>query len=183
LGRVVFVIGGARSGKSRFAMELAKKENRKVVYIATAQVQDEEMKLRVRKHLKSRPRDWKTVEEPYDLPRAIKNLKGKDKIVIIDCMTLYISNILLKLYDENKQPKSINRISNQVLGEVENVVRAINGSMHTFIIVSNEVGMSIVPENRLARLFRDIQGESNQVISKNADSVYMVVAGTAAKIK
>ncbi len=183
LGRVVFVIGGARSGKSRFAMELAKKENRKVVYIATAQVQDEEMKLRVRKHLKSRPRDWKTVEEPYDLPRAIKNLKGKDKIVIIDCMTLYISNILLKLYDENKQPKSINRISNQVLGEMENVVRAINGSMHTFIIVSNEVGMSIVPENRLARLFRDIQGESNQVISKNADSVYMVVAGIATKIK
>ena len=183
MGKIVFVVGGARSGKSKFAMELAKREGGDVVYIATAQVQDEEMKLRVKKHLQSRPKYWETVEEPLDLPRAIRNIKGKGKVVIIDCITLYISNILLKGYGEKKKPKEINRLNNRILKEAEKMVSAINASPHTFILVSNEVGMSIVPENRLARLFRDIQGASNQVISRDAESVYMVVAGIDTKIK
>ena len=183
MGKIVFVIGGARSGKSKFATELAKKGAKEVVYIATARAQDEEMKLRIKKHIRSRPRDWKTIEEPLDLPRAIRNIKGKGKVVIIDCITLYISNILLKGYSEKKKPHEINRLNDWILKEAGKMVSAINASPHTFIIVSNEVGMSIVPENRLARLFRDIQGESNQIISRNADSEYMVIAGIATKIK
>lgn len=183
MGRIVFIIGGARSGKSKFAMELAKKEAKEVVYIATARAQDEEMKLRIKKHIKSRPGDWKTIEEPLDLPQAIRNIKGKGRVVIIDCITLYISNILLKRYSEKKEPREINRLNDWILKEAGKMVSAINASPHTFIIVSNEVGMGIVPENRLARLFRDIQGQSNQIISRNAKSVYMVMAGIATKIK
>ncbi len=183
MGKIVFVIGGARSGKSKFAMELAKKEAKEVVYIATARAQDEEMKLRIKKHIKSRPKDWKTIEEPLDLPRAIRDIKGKGKVVLIDCITLYISNMLLKGYSEKKEPRGINRLNDWILKEAGKMISAINASPHTFIIVSNEVGMGIVPENKLARLFRDIQGESNQVISKNAESVYMVVAGIDIRIK
>ncbi|MBI2447644.1 MAG: bifunctional adenosylcobinamide kinase/adenosylcobinamide-phosphate guanylyltransferase [Candidatus Omnitrophica bacterium] len=183
MGKIVFVIGGARSGKSKFAMELAKKEAKEVVYIATTLAQDEEMKLRIKKHIKSRPKDWKTIEEPLDLPRAIRNIKGKGKVVLIDCITLYISNVLLKGYSEKKKPREINRLNDWILEEAGKMVSAINASPHIFIIVSNEVGMSIVPENRLARLFRDIHGETNQIISRNAESVYMVVAGIPTKIK
>lgn len=170
--KFIFIAGGARSGKSRYAQELAKKISRKVCFIATCVPPDREMKKRILLHKKSRPRCWKTIEGPKDIKSALIKSKTKFDAVIIDCLGLLISKFL----SDGLKEKQIER-------EIKSIAEIASKAKCTTIIVSNEVGGGIVPENALARSFRDILGMSNQIMSRHADAVYIMQTGIPMKIK
>ena len=185
---MTFVIGGARSGKSAFAEGLARKYN-DVVYIATAEVKDDEMRDRIQIHRARRPFNWKTIEAPFHVDRVISNLNEKSGVVYIDCITLYITNMLL---DDNaanpaggadRQREVLKQKQSQILDEINKLCKVCRESKSDVIIVSNEVGLGIVPDNALSRVFRDIAGSANQIIADEADEVYFMVAGIAQRIK
>ena len=174
MGKLILILGGARSGKSSFAVAQAKKLSSRqsgVVYVATASALDEEMKRRIERHKKRRPSSWKTIEERKDISKILAKL-GKASIVIIDCLTILISNLLLSGEREIATLKKIKQF-----------FRTLKRRNLTTLIVSNEVGMGIVPENRLGRTFRDIAGQTNQIVAKLADEVYLLEAGIPVKIK
>ncbi len=170
---LILVTGGARSGKSAFAYNLAMPVSKRRAYIATAEPLDEEMEERIKKHQAERGKGWDTIEEPIDLPGVLNGIRGKYGVVLIDCITLWISN-LLHIYQDSEE---------RAMADIEKLVNVSRGVDYDLIIVSNEVGMGIVPENRLARLFRDISGRANQMLGKTASSVYLVVSGLPLKIK
>ncbi|HHT9127078.1 MAG TPA: bifunctional adenosylcobinamide kinase/adenosylcobinamide-phosphate guanylyltransferase [Candidatus Brocadiia bacterium] len=169
MAKIIFVLGGARSGKSAFAVEIAKNYKR-VAYIATAQALDDEMAERIRIHKASRPNGWQVIESPLDADGVIKDLDGKVDFVLFDCITLYLTNL-------------ISREEVDIFKKVENLCKACRETSADVVIVSNEVGLGIVPENTLSRRFRDLAGKANQIIAKEADEVYFLVAGIAQKIK
>ncbi|MDY7031073.1 MAG: bifunctional adenosylcobinamide kinase/adenosylcobinamide-phosphate guanylyltransferase [Thermodesulfobacteriota bacterium] len=169
----VFVTGGARSGKSSFAYNLAESMSIHRAYIATAQPLDEEMKERIEKHRKARGPGWDTIEEPIKLVDILSDIKKSYDLVLIDCITLWISN-LLGLYDESAE---------YVLDDVKKLVHVCQGIDCHLIFVSNEVGMGIVPENPLARLFRDISGKTNQMLADISSSAYCMVSGLPLQVK
>jgi len=169
----VFVIGGCRSGKSSFALDRAQKfsgDNK--VFIATCIPQDDEMKHRVMRHQEERSRNWHTVEAPVDLPEAIVDSGNEADLILVDCLTLWINNLLMENHD-----------SDQILDEVQKLTRAVASVACPVILVSNEVGTGIVPENMLARLYRDLVGSTNQAVAECADQVVWMVAGIPVTIK
>lgn len=172
MGKITFILGGARSGKSRFAIKLAKEKSKKVAFIATCLPKDLEMKRRIKFHRKMRPANWRTFEEPKDLNLLLKQIGTKFEIIIIDCLTLLVSNLLLKGSNENETENKVNKI-----------LVSLKKIKAKSIIVSNEVGLGIVPENRLARVFRDIAGKINQTVSREADEIYFMVSGIPLKIR
>ena len=173
MNKTVFVLGGCRSGKSRYALEMAQKASENnTVFIATCVPQDDEMKSRVASHRKERGSNWQTVEEPVHLPQAIDRLNGKAGIILVDCLTLWISNLLMENPD-----------SESVLHQVQSLTRSVKASTCPVILVSNEVGAGIVPENQLARLYRDLVGWTNQAVTDIADQVVWVMAGIPVTIK
>lgn len=189
--RIVFITGGARSGKSSFALGEAEKIEGRKAYIATAQALDDEMKERIEKHRKERGVDWDTFEEPLKVSEIIADIKDKYSVIVLDCLTLWLSNIILQ--SKNTTPQI-----NDLLHELKNLSRSrssnrskrLNGlndlsglNSLNFFIVSNEVGMGIVPENELARKFRDTAGFLNQKAAEIADEAYLVTAGIPIKIK
>ncbi|HLE86431.1 MAG TPA: bifunctional adenosylcobinamide kinase/adenosylcobinamide-phosphate guanylyltransferase [Candidatus Brocadiaceae bacterium] len=262
MAKMTFVLGGARSGKSTFAEGLARKYN-EVVYIATAEVKDEEMRERIQIHRARRPFNWKTIEAPFHVDGVISNLNEKVGLIYIDCITLYITNMLLSddagacggerpfaLTKDDKNPptpvsgtgqaltpptrggetkgvatpgegktkgettspsldgrgkgegekafpdkianttdtaemqrKNLKQKQSQILGEINKLCKVCRESKSDVIIVSNEVGLGIVPDNALSRVFRDIAGSANQMIADEADEVYFVVAGIAQRVK
>lgn len=168
--KIVFITGGARSGKSSFAMAEASKINGKKAYIATAEALDEEMRQRIENHKRQRGNDWVTYEEPLKIAEVIKEIKGKYSVILIDCLTLWLSNIM--------------HIDLNIKAEIEHLISSlVTCRFSLVIIVSNEVGMGIVPDNELSRKFRDMAGLLNQKIAATSDEVYMVVAGIPVKIK
>jgi len=169
--RIVFVLGGARSGKSRFACELAVRSGKEVTYIATCFPSDEEMVLKIEEHKKRRPPDWLTVEEGEDLLVALSRV-GEREVVIVDCLTLFVSNLLLKEVERE-----------DIFKNLEDFIQKATDLKKWLILVSNEVGMGIVPDNRLARQFREIAGKINQVVAEVSDEVYFLVAARPIKIK
>ena len=177
---LTLIIGGTRSGKSAFATELAKKHKR-VCYIATAdsgqssQINDGEMLERIQKHRENRPAEWKTVEAPLKLDKAVSSLNGSLDVVLIDCITIYVTNMLLGSHKEEGDEYIIDAI-NTLCSVCKNV------PFHV-ILVTNEVGYGVVPDNALSRRFRDIAGYANQIIAREADNVYLVTAGIESKIK
>jgi len=173
MGKLVFILGGARSGKSRFAAEYAGK-SKPVLYIATyKRTGDKEMEERIRRHKKNRPEGWKVLEEPVELSRAIRqNLTHRGISIIIDCITLWVSNLLLK-------KKNLE----EILEETDCLLKTIKNTDATFILVSNEVGMGVVPVTRMGRKFRDIAGIVNQTIARDADEVYFMLAGIPIKMR
>ena len=254
---MTFVLGGARSGKSAFAEGLARKYN-DVVYIATAEVKDEEMRDRIQIHRARRPFNWKTIEAPFHVDMVIPNLDEKVGVVYLDCITLYITNMLLSdetgsyrgerpfaltnddknsltpparggemkwvatpgkgategkitpregsterektlpsldgrgkgegekanfTDSEGRQKENLKQKQSQILGEINKLCKVCRESKSDVIIVSNEVGLGIVPDNALSRVFRDLAGSANQIIADEADEVYFMVAGIAQKIK
>ncbi len=172
MGKFIFILGGARSGKSSYAQELAKGISKNVVFIATCAPKDKEMKNRIAAHKKSRPRCWKTIENPKNIKSTLINFKTKFDVIIIDCLGLLISKFLL----DGLKEKRIER-------EIESIAQIILKTKYTTIIVSNEAGSGVVPGNRLARSFRDILGISNQIMSRHAETVYIMQAGIPVKIK
>jgi len=172
VGKFIFVLGGAKSGKSAYTISYAKKNSAKVVYIATAKAGDLEMRERIKKHKLSRPKSWKTVEESFELLSALKKCASKYEIIIIDCLTLYLSNLMLK----GLKSQEINK-------RVKNLTNYISKSNQTVLLISNEVGLGIVPQNKMAREFRDISGLANQIAAKKADEVIFMQAGIPTSIK
>ncbi|MEK6727342.1 MAG: bifunctional adenosylcobinamide kinase/adenosylcobinamide-phosphate guanylyltransferase [Candidatus Omnitrophota bacterium] len=172
MGKITLILGGARSGKSRFALKLAQKSASSLLFIATAAPSDNEMRKRIKLHRKNRPSRWKTIEEPVKLSFLVKRISKKTDLIIIDCMTIFISNLLLK-----------GRSDYSIQSEVNSVLRTIRNSNFNTLIVSNEVGMGIVPDNPLARRFRDLAGKINQSIAAASDEVYLIVSGLPLKLK
>ncbi|MCK5708231.1 MAG: bifunctional adenosylcobinamide kinase/adenosylcobinamide-phosphate guanylyltransferase [Candidatus Aureabacteria bacterium] len=169
--RIIFITGSVRSGKSDLAVRLAKERSKKVVFLATCKPADDEMRERVDKHKKERPKDWGTIEEEKEIASVIANSKA-DQTIIIDCLTLWISNLLMSGLTEQEIKEKI--------GEL---IDALQKTYSTTILVSNEVGWGIVPENKIARMFRDIMGRLHQRIGCVSDEVYLVVSGIPMTIK
>ena len=173
MGKKIFVLGGCRSGKSSYALETAQKFSADPkVFIATCIPRDDEMKLRVTRHQQERSRHWHTVEAPIHVPEAIVAAGGEAGILLVDCLTLWISNLLMENYD-----------SGQILDRIQSLTHSVASAACPVILVSNEVGTGIVPENKLARLYRDLIGSTNQAVAKCVDQVVWVVAGIPVTIK
>ena len=170
MGKIIFITGGARSGKSALAQKLANGLSRKVTYIATAQARDKEMELRIKIHRKNRPSHWKTVEREKNITELLVRIAGQSEVILLDCLTLLISNLLLS--GEKK-----------ILKEIKQLVNEVKKAEVTVLIVSNEVGMGLVPPYPLGRAYRDLLGKTNQVLAAEADRVYLLVAGLPMDIK
>ena len=169
----ILVLGGCRSGKSSYALETAEKySSDRKVFIATCIAFDDEMKDRVAKHRQERSRQWHTVEAPAHLPDAIIKNGGEAGVLLVDCLTLWVSNLLM----ENHEPA-------QILEQFQRLTRAVETVPCPVILVSNEVGTGIVPENKLARLYRDLVGSANQAVAECVDQVIWMAAGIPVTIK
>jgi adenosylcobinamide kinase/adenosylcobinamide-phosphate guanylyltransferase len=180
---IKLVVGGARSGKSSFAeKQFINKED--VVYMATSRVEDEEMKDRVEHHKKTRPEGWRTFEGSYGLVQAV----GDEENYLLDCLTVLTSNIMFDMTYESGRTVPIDsdlqkRVEDRIFEEVSNLIETVNGKGFNLIIVTNEVGYSLVPESHIGRVFRDIQGRLNQRVAELADEVYLVSCGIPVRIK
>ena len=190
--KITFVIGGARSGKSSFVLNQAMGIDGPKAYIATAEALDEEMAERIGQHKDDRGTGWDTHEETVDISGNLQNLIDRYSVVVLDCLTLWLSNILIRTQSlptgqagtEHRTQTVEDGIKELTvtLQEVKNGQRTTDDLSRLFI-VSNEVGMGIVPENELAREFRDLAGFLNQKVAEIADEVYMVTAGIPVRIK
>ena len=173
MNEIIFVIGGCRSGKSSHALQTAEKmPGSRKIYIATCVPQDDEMRQRVAKHQKERSRYWTTVEEPTNLPAVISERSRNADVILVDCMTLWVSNLLMENNDEEKLEETISQLTDTL---------AQAGC--PIVLVSNEVGNGIVPENRLARQYRDLIGLANQAVAETAGKVVWMVAGIPVTVK
>lgn len=183
----VLVTGGARSGKSRFAELLAQNTYQAVTYIATAQIWDNEMAKRVEKHRLSRPQEWSLIEEPYDITQVLFQLTNQNSVVLLDCITLWLSNLLLRktsqYQDWERDSSQVDNIEREIIEDVHKLVLAANQIPPKVIFVTNEVGQGIVPDNPLSRVYRDLAGKTNQILAEAAEEVYLVVAGYPIEIK
>lgn len=186
MSRIVLVSGGARSGKSSFAERRARELNQKTVYIATSIPFDDGMKDRVKKHRQSRPESWTTIEQ-Y---RGFESLGDREDflsagLVLLDCLTLMVSNIMLEsgLDFDRCDHSEIDSLEAEIFRELSDLLELLKHHKKTAILVTNEVGFGIVPDNRLASIFRDIAGRANQRIASQADEVYMVFMGIENRIK
>ena len=207
MGVLILILGGARSGKSRFAQKLAEERGAKrrgsVVYLATAQAKDAEMRERIARHRLSRPASWKTIEEPLKVAEVLHRVEKDCRVVIIDCLTLLISNILvgecksegvesadpsvglLEMAEGSAQCSDSHRDDPavKILGEAESIIQAAGILEADTIIVSNEVGLGVVPPSQLGRMFRDLAGLVNQRVAQAADEVYFLTAGLSQRLK
>lgn len=179
MGKLVLVLGGARSGKSTFAEKLAQKIGDKdVIYVATAGCHDEEMAKRIEIHQKSRPQEWLTIEETKKVANVILQQGNNSKVILLDCLTLLTTNLLL---DEGIEPD----LSKEEIIANEVKAIALNSKQVSadVIVVSNEVGLGLVPTYPLGREYRDVAGRANQLIASFADEVYFAIAGIPVEIK
>ena len=152
----ILITGGARAGKSSFAQKLAAESGGKVLFVATAEARDEDMRRRIEKHQKSRPSNWKTLESPSEVAKAISQNGGEYEVVVIDCITMLVSNVMLAADDERTAESA-------VINEIEALIKAMQTKPSAFIVVSNEVGLGIVPDNELSRNYRDLFGRANRL--------------------
>jgi adenosylcobinamide kinase/adenosylcobinamide-phosphate guanylyltransferase len=172
MSKIIFISGGARSGKSRLAEKLAEGFGEQLCYIATGEARDGEMALRIANHRQRRSDAWQTVEEPLRLPEAIRTANGCYRAILVDCITLWITNLLF--HHDAVEP---------VLAEVRALAELFPDMKTPLILVSNEVGMGIVPDNALARSFQDLAGQANQILAEAADEVYVSFSGIPLKLK
>jgi adenosylcobinamide kinase / adenosylcobinamide-phosphate guanylyltransferase len=179
-GTLTLVLGGVRSGKSRFAEELALKlGGDEALFVATAENRDGEMDHRIRKHKESRPDSWVTLEQPLDVGQAILLREESSRVILIDCLTILVSNVLCQDPELMLSPKSIDQIHHQLMNEIDQIIEVARVRRSHVIIVSGEVGLGIVPEHPLGRAFRDLLGWANQSLAKHANATYMMISGFA----
>ncbi len=177
--RLIFLLGGARSGKSQYAADWGREHGQNVLFVATAQALDDEMREKIAYHQSQRPAHWRTLEAPLNVGDAIQQTLAGQDTVIVDCLTLLAANVLLSLPEDCNQDEANRR----VLDEIEGLLRAYERSQAAWLIVSNEVGMGVVPPTRLGRLFRDALGSANQRVALAAAEVLLFVAGLPWKLK
>jgi adenosylcobinamide kinase / adenosylcobinamide-phosphate guanylyltransferase len=170
--KLYFITGGARSGKSAFAEKIAADVPGKRAYLATAQALDAEMVARIERHRQRRGSAWDTYEEPLAVAELVKKLSGRYEVVLLDCLTLWLSNIMART-----------RSHDEIDAHLIELISAMKGFSGAGIIVSNEVGLGIVPDNPLARQFRDQAGFANQKVALAADEAYLLASGIPLKIK
>jgi adenosylcobinamide kinase / adenosylcobinamide-phosphate guanylyltransferase len=176
--RHLLITGGVRSGKSRFAENLATEMAGQIVYLATAEPGDAEMAERIARHQQRRPKDWLTIETPLDVPMILRTYQG-GYTILLDCLTLYLSNLYFK-FQKISEAGELEELLHQELAGLAEIVATSEANL---IIVTNEVGWGIVPENPLARAFRDLSGWANQQMARVCDEVYLVVCGIPMKFK
>lgn len=167
--RVTFVLGGARSGKSRYAEQLACASGLQRHYLATSQMFDDEMRERVALHRQQRGPEWITHEEPLSLVEKLASVQSKQRVVLVDCLTLWLTNLMMAELD--------------IPAEMRRLVDHLTAAEGHLIFVSNEVGLGIVPENRMARQFRDHAGRLHQMLAEQANEVFFIAAGLPLKMK
>lgn len=204
--KFILILGGARSGKSKFAQSMAEELGGKVLFVATGEPLDEEMASRIEEHKRIRPKSWRTLEISIRVGQSLKEQLGDAEVVLLDCLTLLVSNILTKQggkssrhsepfaspviatvakQSHNAQDRLGEAISKEeeVMAEIEDLVECIGAYEGNFIVVSNEVGLGLVPETKLGRVYRDLLGKANQILARHADEVYFMASGIPVKIK
>lgn len=182
---LTFVIGGARSGKSAFAVGLAQDLRAPTLYVATAEARDAEMRAKIRRHRAGRPKRWTTLEEPIAIAERLEAKAKPGSVAIIDCLTLWAGHLLDRHVADLDAPKpaQINRAHQQALAELRRLCALPKRLGVRLIVISNEVGSGIVPDNPISRAYRELLGEANQCMAQRADLVVLMVAGLAVEIR
>ncbi|AUX19818.1 adenosylcobinamide kinase [Sorangium cellulosum] len=170
--RVALIGGGVRSGKSAFALSLARSLGERRAFIATAEPFDDEMRARIDAHVRERGDAFATLEEPIALPERVAALSGAVDVVVIDCLTLWLSNLLLRDEPEGR-----------IQERIEALAAAVEAASPHVVLVSNEVGMGVVPESRLGRVFRDVAGRAHQRLGRSAGELYVAVMGAILRLR
>jgi len=191
MGKLTLILGGARSGKSTFAGQRAKEAGgENVLYVATSETKDEEMQQRVEKHRSERPSAWGTLEAPRNVAQALRRERSAAKVILLDCMTFLVANHLLDAagpegdpFDDPSADPFDAKIEADVVAEVEALIAYVHESDVEMLVVSNEVGLGVVPPYELGRAYRDILGRANQILAHHADEVQLLVAGIPMKVK
>jgi adenosylcobinamide kinase / adenosylcobinamide-phosphate guanylyltransferase len=179
MGKLTFILGGARSGKSTHALRMAKASSQPVTFIATATAGDEEMTRRIAVHQHERPAGWVTREIPLGIPAALAAEPVATPIVLLDCLTLLVTNLLMQAGEAIDE----DALTAQVTAEIDGILKLAHAGRAHWIVVSNEVGLGLVPPYPLGRLYRDLLGRANQQIAAGADEVLWMVAGIAVPIQ
>jgi adenosylcobinamide kinase / adenosylcobinamide-phosphate guanylyltransferase len=175
MAKITLIVGGARSGKSVHALAVAREAGdspRRAVFVATAEPFDDEMRARIAHHRAARPPEFETVEEPLKLAELMRKLEGRATIVVLDCLTLWLSNLI-----------GAGQLDEDILAAADALADSIQRAAFASVVVSSEVGSGIVPDNLLARRFRDLLGWTNQKIAARADAILMMVAGYPLRVK
>jgi adenosylcobinamide kinase/adenosylcobinamide-phosphate guanylyltransferase len=171
MARMILVLGGARSGKSEFALKLAQTAQN-VVFVATGKPVDEEMAKRIEEHRRRRPAHWQTIEVEDNLPEIITKFGTKTEVLIVDCLTIYVATLLDKLVKEER-----------IIKHFEKIIQISQSSKTNLVFISNEVGMGVIPPFKLGRLYRDVLGKVNQLVAEASAEVYLMVAGLPVSLK
>lgn len=180
----ILILGGARSGKSRFAQQLATEIGERVLFVATGAPMDEEMRRRIELHLKARPKTWQTLEASSGIAQAIIEYRGDADVVILDCLSLLVANLISPTHDPAQlEQADYDTVEKEMNAELERLVALPEDLPLHLIIVSNEVGMGLVPVYPAGRAYRDLLGRANQFIAQRADKVYLLVAGIPLELK
>lgn len=190
-GKLILILGGARSGKSSFAEQRAREfGGDSVLYVATSEAKDEEMQTRVEKHRLARPSAWRTLEAPRNVADALRQTQSPAKVILLDCITFLVANHLIDAaapkddpFGELSADPFDSQIEIDVVAEIEALVRYVQESDVQLLVVSNEVGLGVVPPYELGRAYRDILGRANQILARHADEVLLLVAGMPMKVK
>lgn len=179
MGQLTLILGGARSGKSSHALKLATQAQKPVTFIATAQALDEEMAARIQKHKSERPADWQPLEIPFDIASHAGTIQTE--VVILDCITLLVANLLMQFVQDDRVEEA--PFLQAAQKEIEALLSVIRDSKAHWIVVSNEVGLGLVPPYQMGRVYRDGLGWANQRLASEAHSVVFMVAGIPTVIK
>lgn len=169
---LIYITGGARSGKSTYAQDLARRLAKRVVFVATATPSDEDLRRRIARHRRERPKQWRTIENPVDLAKIFSDVDRRTELILLDCLTLYVAGRLMKEEAESK-----------INARVEKFCKAAAASPITTIMVSNEVGSGLVPTTELGLKFRDYLGRANQIAARYAEDAYVMVSGIPLTLK
>lgn len=178
-GNVTLILGGARSGKSSHAQRLAEDSGQSVTFLATAQALDGEMSARIQKHRAERPATWETLEIPYEVASNVSRIRSE--IVILDCITLLVTNVMMQFVKDDLVDEM--PFMSAVQKEIEDLIPKVRKQNRHWIIVSNEVGLGLVPAYQMGRVYRDAIGWTNQRLAREADKVIFMVAGIPTVIK
>ena len=173
------ITGGARSGKSTLAQQLAQQSGGHALFVATAEAGDAEMQRRIEAHKKSRPAGWETIEVQTHIGSRILKETGSASTVVIDCVTLLVSNITGQ-FDEKSDPLEVDKA---VTGEIRELIECMDKCKADFFLVTNEVGLGIIPGDYISRLYRDLLGKANRLLADRTDNVYFMVAGIPVVVK